>query len=487
MNHRQQLREQSFKSLSHPLAVGAIILLLLNDHWLRWNYPSWWTGKIGDVAWLIFAPFLLTFMLSYLLPKNKLRYSVAIAFIGVGLVFGLGNTVPIFHNFIVSTFQMVAGWQPQMYLDPTDLLTLPALLIGWKIWQVNETSQRPRPFYKHTIGWLMLSIGALGTMGSSPSYHDYGVYCVMQQEEKLLAGTVMHGAAGNFYESLDSGVTWNIILMTVPEMTIQSCGKENIPWEIKTPSNEDIHWRIKEDGISIEQSYDAGETWTTVYKFPAGKQVREYYYRPHRPFMTARIISPGGPYNGTVDEVTGNLIVAMGFEGVIIITPEGEVSHADVGSYTFVDIHEISLFNRLSNELFLAIWLACLSIAILSIPTWPVGWKIVVITSTLFWVILSLFGRESGLILFIYDIGQVRFIYPILAVIGGIGLARHHSWRTICFILGATIISVTLFMIPLLFWTTGIMPSYQFAMAISVFMAFMPIGYGFQHINKLAD
>jgi hypothetical protein len=28
--------------------------LLINDHLLREFWPSWWTGKIGDFAWLLF-------------------------------------------------------------------------------------------------------------------------------------------------------------------------------------------------------------------------------------------------------------------------------------------------------------------------------------------------------------------------------------------------------------------------------------------------
>jgi hypothetical protein len=42
-------------SLSHPVSIGAIMLLLFNDHIWRRVALSWITGKIGDFAWLIFA------------------------------------------------------------------------------------------------------------------------------------------------------------------------------------------------------------------------------------------------------------------------------------------------------------------------------------------------------------------------------------------------------------------------------------------------
>lgn len=46
------------RCLTHPLTMAAVILLLVNDHWLRWHYPSWLTGKLGDFTWLMFAPFI---------------------------------------------------------------------------------------------------------------------------------------------------------------------------------------------------------------------------------------------------------------------------------------------------------------------------------------------------------------------------------------------------------------------------------------------
>ena len=51
-------------SLSHPVSIGAIALLLFNDHVWRRVAPSWFTGNIGDFAWLIFTPFLLAVVLT---------------------------------------------------------------------------------------------------------------------------------------------------------------------------------------------------------------------------------------------------------------------------------------------------------------------------------------------------------------------------------------------------------------------------------------
>ncbi|WP_223758034.1 hypothetical protein [Myxococcus sp. RHSTA-1-4] len=46
-------------ALLHPLVLGAVVLLLLNDHVFKARWPSWWTGKLSDVAGLVMFPVLL--------------------------------------------------------------------------------------------------------------------------------------------------------------------------------------------------------------------------------------------------------------------------------------------------------------------------------------------------------------------------------------------------------------------------------------------
>jgi hypothetical protein len=491
MNLRYRLRERSIRSLSHPISIGAIFLLLINDHWLRWHYPSWGTGKIGDFAWLIFAPLLAILLFSCVFPTSKLCYVDLVSFISVGLVFILGNTVVSFHETLVSIFHLIVGWKPLMYRDPTDLLMVPAIFIGWKIWQTTKATDqfRLRPFRNQKVGWVMLPLAVLSTIANSPSFDDYGVYCVAQDSEKLMAFI-----GGGFpeampaYESQDGGITWTRI-DDYTTMIPLPCAKESIPWEIVDPSNENIHWRIKETGASIEQSHDAGETWTTLYVFPTGAQVRKYYYRPHPQNWgpQGEIILPGGPYNGIVDEVTGNLIVSMGFEGVLVITLEKEIIRTDVDAYTFVDIHEISLYDRLFNEVTLAFWLVCLVVSILSIPLWPNSrWKVIVILSVVFWLLVSLFLREMTIVDIVYQLFTYFFvwlIYPILAIVAGVKIVQKHSWHYIGLVLGTAIISVTLFMIPLLFWATGKVSSYQMAMLLSIIIMSVPIFFSYRRIR----
>lgn len=43
----------------HPLVLGSVAVLVLNDHLLKAAVGSWWTGKLSDVAGLVFFPVLL--------------------------------------------------------------------------------------------------------------------------------------------------------------------------------------------------------------------------------------------------------------------------------------------------------------------------------------------------------------------------------------------------------------------------------------------
>lgn len=43
----------------HPVALSSLAVLVLNDHLLKGVAPGWLTGKLSDVAGLVFLPFLI--------------------------------------------------------------------------------------------------------------------------------------------------------------------------------------------------------------------------------------------------------------------------------------------------------------------------------------------------------------------------------------------------------------------------------------------
>ncbi|HET7375196.1 MAG TPA: hypothetical protein VFK30_00720, partial [Anaerolineae bacterium] len=154
--------QRALLSLSHPLSIAAIAVVLLNDHLLRHVWPSWFTGKIGDFAWLIFAPFLLAALAGWLPIRSSNRDNLIGqgSIVAVGLIFGLAKTVPEFHSLTIKILETLTGWPNVLRIDPTDLLTLPALFIAVWIWRQSVA----RTFRLPNRGLVLLPLAILATM-----------------------------------------------------------------------------------------------------------------------------------------------------------------------------------------------------------------------------------------------------------------------------------------------------------------------------------
>lgn len=140
--------------LLHPVVVGAIAMLLVNDHWLKAAWPGFVTGKISDVAGLVFFPLfvqaaveLALWVLGALRGPDRRVLIGAVVATGVG--FALIQVWPAASDayrwglgLLQWPFLSVAagGVQPvrMVHLTPdvSDLLALPALVLplwlGWR-------------------------------------------------------------------------------------------------------------------------------------------------------------------------------------------------------------------------------------------------------------------------------------------------------------------------------------------------------------------
>jgi hypothetical protein len=116
--------------LLHPAALAAIVLLFVNDHVLKGRAPGWITGKLSDLAGLLFFPLLLTSAwntLFWALGREDCELStkklgVALAATAVGFVaWKLGGVLGAVR-------------------DPTDLVALVMLAPAW--WIGRSTIRR---------------------------------------------------------------------------------------------------------------------------------------------------------------------------------------------------------------------------------------------------------------------------------------------------------------------------------------------------------
>ena len=145
------------KEYLHPVSLGALAILALNDHWLKGAglFPGWLTGKLSDVAGMIFFPLLLTaawntgLCVWHMATKRPgtgtlktpqlTRTQLTVAIILSGLALTLLQISP----FAIGIYEAglhALGFGVQVTRDLTDLLALPALIIPWKI-GINTIAQ----------------------------------------------------------------------------------------------------------------------------------------------------------------------------------------------------------------------------------------------------------------------------------------------------------------------------------------------------------
>ncbi len=111
-------------TLTHPILLVAVALLLLNDHVLKAAYPGGVTGKLSDVAGLLAFAWVLT----ALLPDRRAWRAWAFVVTGLGFAW--------FKSAWADGF--VEAWSAWAYpiarvVDPTDLWALLVLPLGYRL------------------------------------------------------------------------------------------------------------------------------------------------------------------------------------------------------------------------------------------------------------------------------------------------------------------------------------------------------------------
>lgn len=138
--------------LLHPVALVAIAVLVVNDHVFKLAWPGWLTGKLSDVAGLVFVPMLVLALGE--LRGRPLRsprvagiaaLAVAIGFAAVKLSAAANAAYGVGLGALQWPVWTVVAWLEGLpaparplapcRIDPSDLLALPAVavapLVAW--------------------------------------------------------------------------------------------------------------------------------------------------------------------------------------------------------------------------------------------------------------------------------------------------------------------------------------------------------------------
>lgn len=114
----------------HPVTLLAVVVLVLNDWFLKRQFRgSFVTGKLSDVAGLIFAPVVLTAMIGLVLRKPLTHRRLVLSCAATAIGFTLVKLVPAVGDGVARAI----GHGASFYPDWTDVLCVPCVLIAYAI------------------------------------------------------------------------------------------------------------------------------------------------------------------------------------------------------------------------------------------------------------------------------------------------------------------------------------------------------------------
>ncbi len=319
-------RQRCASALTHPVTVVALGTLLLNDLLLKSLWPhAWVTGKLSDLAWVIFALPLLAFLLSLFTRGSVIaaRAAFLTAYAGLPLLYAAFNTFEPVHYWILRGISLASGGMGRTPLDATDSIVIP---LGWAVavwvWRRPALSTEG---LRLRWGLLVAGVAVLASIATSFPLPEYGISMVGVSEPGVIH-TEANGEYTSRYQSTDGGLTWIRFKESPPE--------ESILWGGDTADTPRGQYAIQgTEIVLISPDGQSRSVYSTAY---LSEEVNVWAQEHSTTHLDVRVITTQ-PLAIVYDERSGNLIVAMGLLGVLVGTPDGEWSPYAVGPFTPTD------------------------------------------------------------------------------------------------------------------------------------------------------
>lgn len=304
---------KAIKCLSHPVALLAMGTIILNAVYLQKFSPSWLSGKLGDLGWMIVLPLVLMVLLSLLPPGAWSKYIAEISAVLTAVSFTLLKLSPWINQLARSSFTGLVGTPLKLALDPADLVVLPALLVPLLLWHMEKQVNVP--------AWRFAAIGLVGLslLADAPLPKDRMLTCLaVDGTSVILFSAEVTGNTSNagrdVYISTDDGKTWqdfgkydvNGKDSDTPALGIQlkdhvyQCSDTSSTFEIAHPSQPGVSYMFM-GGKGIYISTDNAVSFTLDHSVESVEF-----------------------YDAVFTPTTGELIIAVGTDGLLIRSPEGE-------------------------------------------------------------------------------------------------------------------------------------------------------------------
>ena len=315
----------------HPVTLGALSILLVNDLLFKALWPGEWIpGKLSDLAWMTFAPPLLAYILSFATPRSAPGQltAFATAYLGLPLLYAAFNTFPSVHDAVLGIISVFGGDGPRSPLDPTDSLVIPfAMAAALWIWHRRPLEMEG---LRARFAVLMASVAALASIASSYAT-DWGVTDVGRTTSGALGATTSGDFNRSlFYESMDGGLTWTVQEAAAPLQEEEDEAESS--WGLRAEGPSRVFYAM--DGlVTMETPSGEIELYSYEYLQSGGNQWMQALDKKD---IEYRVIATG-VHDLFYDAESGNLIVAMGLQGVVVIASDGTATRVAVGRYSPTD------------------------------------------------------------------------------------------------------------------------------------------------------
>ncbi len=476
---------RALAALAHPVSLSAVLVLLLNDHLFKALWPGWVTGKLGDVAGLVFAPLLVAVPLSLLLPRRVGERAVGLTAIAItGAWWVLAVTVPDVHALSLSVLGVLTQAPFYFERDPTDALALPGLLGAWYAWWHSgaRAGNGARPG-----GVVVAVLALLACVATSSFPNSYGASCLQWDGERLLVAVDRYDY--QWFRSDDGGMRW-VFAGPDAERGVRECA---IPTPLTDPRTPLVQYRI-EVGSQVQRSEDGGAHWQTdLDLLPIAGEVRLIQLHdalrdqrtgmqretpPPRDVERVPVVRPR-PLDAVVHPPTGNLVLSMGQDGILVReAATGRWQWVDVAGYRPQFTAPLTV-DFLLPELLLALPLApLLLLGMSNMFSSSTLRRLAFVTGVLLWFgaagALSLSRTASpGIVSTVFipeGVAALVFLGMFLPAVEALWVFHRRRLNAHWLAL-PTVVVVLLFLVPYGLWAMGAIPTHRLATAFAIVFA----------------
>ena len=292
---------------------------------------------------MIFAPPVLAYVLSFatLGRLQAQRAAFIVAYAGLPLLYVAFNTFQPVHDVVLHVPGWVGGDGPRSPLDPADSLVIPlAMAVAIWVWRrppLEAQSIRTR------VALLAATAAALASVASSYPF-DLGVEQVGRTASGRLGAVTFFNSDESMdgvFESMDGGLTWTNTgekFVTLEKRQFMELGEREPAGIFSTGNVRITNHAVLSSGKEV---YSFGYLQSAGNRWMQALDKREIEDR----VITTR------PLDYFYDSQSGNLILAMGLQGVIVVAPDGTTPPVAVGRYSPTDFSYWSKTRTLFSSL----------------------------------------------------------------------------------------------------------------------------------------